>query len=88
LMGGSYVAKLDGTRAPYSGNPQYDSVSVTRVNARTLEESDLKDGKVVQKRRWSMGADNNTTHARFDDTHGHIQEQTGHRVVTPAGATG
>jgi hypothetical protein len=80
LMGGSYVAKLDGTQAPYTGNPQYDMVSVKLVNARTLEESDLKDGKVMQKRRWSMGADNNTVHARFDDTQGHIQEQTGHRV--------
>jgi len=50
------------------------------VNAATLEESDLKDGKVVQKRRWSMGADNNTIQARFDDTQGHIQEHTAHRV--------
>jgi hypothetical protein len=80
LMGGSYLAKLDGTQAAYNGNPQYDMVSVRQVNPKTLEESDLKDGKVVQKRRWSMGADNNTIHARFDDTQGHIQEQNGHRV--------
>ena len=80
LMGGSYVAKLDGTRTAYIGNPQFDMVSVKLINPKTLEESDLKDGKVVQKRRWTMGADNNTIHARFDDTQGHIQEQTGHRV--------
>jgi hypothetical protein len=79
-MGGAYVAKLDGTQAAYTGNPQYDMVSVKQVNPRMLEESDLKNGKVVQKRRWSMGADNNTIHARFDDTQGHIQEQNGHRV--------
>jgi hypothetical protein len=80
LMGGSYLAKLDGTQAAYTGNPQYDMVSVKLVDAKTLEESDLKDGKVVQKRRWSLGTDDNTIHARFDDTQGHIQEQTGHRV--------
>jgi hypothetical protein len=80
LMGGSYVAKLDGTQTAYAGNPQFDRVSVKLVNARTLDETDLKDGKVAQKRRWSMGADNNTIHARFDDTQGHIQEHTARRV--------
>jgi hypothetical protein len=80
LMGGSYSAKLDGTEAPYNGNPQYTAVRIKLINSRTIEESDLNGGKVVQIRRWSMAADNNTIHARFDDTQGHVQEQTGHRV--------
>ena len=79
-MGGSYSAKFDGTPAPFNGNPQYNTVALKVVNSKTLEESDSKDGKVMQVRRWSLGADNNTLHARFDDTQGHVQEQTGHRV--------
>jgi hypothetical protein len=80
LMGGSFTAKLDGTAAPYNGNPQYNAVSLKLINSRTIEESDLKDGKVAQIRRWTLAADNNTVHARFDDTQGHVQQQDGHRV--------
>lgn len=46
----------------------------------TIEESDLKDGKVVKISRWALAPDGQTIHARFDDTHGHIQEQDGHKV--------
>jgi hypothetical protein len=35
---------------------------------------------VAQKRRWSLGADGNSIHARLDDMQGHVQEQTAHRV--------
>jgi hypothetical protein len=80
LMGGFFSAKLDGTEAPYNGNPQYTAVSLKLINSRTLEESDLNGGKVAQIRRWTLGADNNSIHVRFDDTQGHVQEQTGHRV--------
>jgi hypothetical protein len=79
-MGGAYAAKLDGTRAPYAGNPRFDAVSIKLVDPKTIEESDLQDGKVAQKRRWSLGADGNSIHATFDDMQGHVQEQTGHRV--------
>ena len=46
----------------------------------TDEESDRKGGKVVKISRWSIGPDGKTLHARFDDTHGRVQEQTGHKV--------
>ena len=79
-MGGSYSARLDGTEAAYTGNPQYTAVRLKQINSRTIEESDLNGGKVMQVRRWNIGPDGNTLYARFDDTHGHVQEQTGHRV--------
>ena len=46
----------------------------------TIEESDKKDGVIVQINRWSIDPEGTSIHARFDDTHGHIQEQTGHKV--------
>jgi hypothetical protein len=40
----------------------------------------LKDAQVVKISRWTVGPDGKTMHARFDDTHGHIQEEDGHKI--------
>jgi len=47
---------------------------------RSFEESDKNDGKVVKNCTWSGDADGKTMHARFDDLHGRIQKQTGHKI--------
>src|SRR5712692_6703508 len=46
-MGPSYSAKLDGTDAPYHGDPGTTSVSVKLLDKNTLEETDKRDGKVI-----------------------------------------
>ena len=79
-MGRSFEAKLDGTDAPYKGSPEFTSVSIKLINPNTLEESDKNDGKVVKICTWSVDADGKTMHARFDDLHGRIQKQTGHKI--------
>jgi hypothetical protein len=79
-MGRSFTAKFDGTPAPYKGSDEFNGVSLKLIDARTIEESDLSDGEVVKISRWALSPDGQTIHARFDDTHGHIQEQDGHRV--------
>jgi hypothetical protein len=58
----------------------FDGVSLKLIDQRTIEESDLHDGNVLKISRWALSPDGQTIHARFDDTHGHIQEQDGHRV--------
>ena len=80
LMGRSFSAKLDGTRAPFHGSSDFNGVSLKVIDANTIEESDLKDGKVVKISRWTVGPDGKTMHARFDDTHGHIQNEDGHKI--------
>jgi hypothetical protein len=79
-MGRSFQAKLNGTNAPYKGSPEYNSVVVKRINANTIEESDQKDGTVVKVCTWTLEPDGKTLHVRFDDLHGRIQEQTGHKL--------
>lgn len=79
-FGRSFSAKLDGTEAPYRGDPEFTGVSVRMINSRTIQESDLKDGKVVKIDTWTVRPDGKTMHVRFDDTKGHIQEQDGRRV--------
>jgi hypothetical protein len=79
-MGRSFRAKLDGTDAPYRGDSEFTAVSVRTIDPRTIEESDKTAGKVVKISRWTVDPDGKTMHARFDDTHGHIQQQTGHKL--------
>jgi hypothetical protein len=79
-MGRSFSAKFDGTPAPYKGSDEFNGVSLKLIDERTIEESDLNNGKVVKISRWALAPDGQSMHARFDDTHGHIQEQDGHKV--------
>ncbi len=79
-MGRSFSAKLDGTEAPYNGSDEFTSVTLKSVDSHTIEESDRSNGQVVKISRWTVDPDGKTMHVRFDDTHGHVQEQTGHKV--------
>lgn len=79
-MGRSFAAKLDGTEAPYKGSDEFSSVSLKIIDSHTIEESDEREGKVVKISRWSVDPDGRTMHVRFDNTHGSVQEQTGHKV--------
>jgi hypothetical protein len=65
--GSSYSAKLDGTDAPYSGDPGVTSVSVREVGARSFEETDKRDGKAVTVWRWQFDADGKTARVRMKD---------------------
>lgn len=79
-FGRSFSAKLDGTEAPFKGDPEFSGVSLRMINSHTIQETDLKDGKAVKIATWTVRPDGKTMHVRFDDTKGHIQEQDGHRV--------
>jgi hypothetical protein len=79
-MGRSFSVRLDGSDAPYSGSPEFTSVSVKQLDSHTLEEQDKREGHVVKITRWAVDPDGRTIHARFDDTHGRVQEQAGHKV--------
>jgi hypothetical protein len=79
-MGRSFSAKLNGTEAPYEGSDEFNGVSLKMIDDHTIEETGKKGGKVVKVSTWSVGPDGTTMHVRFDDTHGHVQEQTGRKV--------
>jgi hypothetical protein len=53
-IGQSYAAKLDGTDAPYKGDPVISSVSVRRLSKGTFEETEKRDGKAVSVRRMML----------------------------------
>src|SRR5437660_6469231 len=69
--GQSYTAKLDGTDAPYKGDPGTNGVSVKRVNKNTIEETDKRDGSVISVVRITVAPDGKTmTLAVNDKLHG------------------
>jgi len=65
--GQSYTAKLDGTEAPYKGDPGTTSVSVKKVNKNTLEETDKRDGKVIAVARITVSADGKSLAVAVED---------------------
>jgi hypothetical protein len=58
--GQSYTAKLDGTDAPYKGDPGTTTVSVKMLGKDTVEETDKRDGKVISISKITVSADGKT----------------------------
>jgi len=79
-LGRSYTARVDGTIAPYLGDPRFTGVSVRQIDERTIEESNLSGDAVVQVTTWHVDPDGQTMHVRFDDRHGHFMEQAGYKI--------
>lgn len=55
--GQSYTAKLGGGEAPYKGDPGTTSVSLKKINDRTIQETDMRDGKVISVALITVSAD-------------------------------
>jgi len=55
--GESYTAKLDGKEYAVKGAYGYDSVSLKRVDDRTIEETDKRDGKTVTVTKITVSPD-------------------------------
>lgn len=67
LTGQSYTAKLDGTEAPYKGDPGTTSVSVKRIDKNTIEETDKREGKVIAVLRLTVSSDGKSMTAEVND---------------------
>jgi hypothetical protein len=65
--GQSYTAKLDGTDAPYKGDPGTTSVSVKQMDKNTIEETDKRDGKVIGVGRMTVAPDGKSMTVAFTD---------------------
>lgn len=75
--GQSYTAKMDGTDSPYKGDPGTTSVSVKKVDKNTMEETDKRDGKVINVARMTLSADGKTMTVKAEDKlHGTSSEIT------------
>jgi hypothetical protein len=78
--GQTYTAKLDGTDAPYKGDPGTSSVSVKRLDKNTIEETDKRDGKVIGIYRMTVAPDGKTmTIAVTDKLRGTTSQSVGEK---------
>ncbi|WP_239308977.1 hypothetical protein [Rhodanobacter sp. FDAARGOS 1247] len=69
--GESYTAKMDGSDAPYNGDPGTTSVSVVKLGKHVVQETSKRDGKVVSVAKMTISADGKSmTIAINDKLHG------------------
>jgi hypothetical protein len=69
--GQNYKARLDGTDAPYLGDPGTTSVSVKKKGPNTIEEADKRNGTVIGVTVMTVSADGKTMKiANEDKLHG------------------
>lgn len=65
--GQSYTARLDGTEAPFHGDPGVTSVSVTKAGPHSFVETDKRDGKTVSVDRMTIHPDGRTMDVAIDN---------------------
>jgi hypothetical protein len=65
--GQSYTAKLNGTDAPYRGDPDTNSVALKRIDKSTIEETDKLNGKVVSVTRLAVSSDGKSMTVSMND---------------------
>ena len=65
--GQSYTAKLDGTDAPFKGDPGTTSVSAKMVGKDTYEETLKRNGKVITVNKATISADGKTLNLVSED---------------------
>jgi hypothetical protein len=65
--GDSYSAKFDGKDYPYKGDPGTTSVSLKKIDANTVEETDKRNGKVISIARMMVDPDGKTMKITVDD---------------------
>jgi hypothetical protein len=66
--GQSYTAKMDGTEAPYKGDPGLTTVTVKMAGARTIVETDMRNGKVIGVFRGTVSNSGDTLAASYHDS--------------------
>jgi hypothetical protein len=84
--GENYTAKADGKDYPYKGDPGTTSVVLKKIDNRTLEETDKRNGKVISVTRMVVSADGKTMNFSIDDKlHHQVWKWEAEKQETAAG---
>jgi hypothetical protein len=65
--GQSFSAPLDGKDSPFLGDPGQTSISMKRIDDRTIDETDRRDGKVIGTSHLTLSADGRTMSVAWHD---------------------
>ena len=66
-LGERYTAKFDGNFYPVEDDPGHTMVSAKLLDARTVELTSKRNGKIVSVSRLSVAPDGNSIHAAFEN---------------------
>ncbi|HVP62935.1 MAG TPA: hypothetical protein VMT11_20435 [Myxococcaceae bacterium] len=69
--GQSYTAKFDGKEVPVAGDPGGTTVSLKKVKANTIVETDKRKGKVVEVDTMTVAADGKSMKVEWDGKQSH-----------------
>jgi hypothetical protein len=67
LTGQSFTAKMDGTEAPYKGDPGITTVSVKAIGKHTILETDKRGSKIIDTLRSTVSMDGKSMSVAYDD---------------------
>ena len=67
VFGMTYDAKFDGKDYPVKGDPGATTISLTRINERSFDETSKRDGKVVSVTRVTVSADGKTLSVKSEN---------------------
>jgi hypothetical protein len=65
--GQTYTAKMNGPEAPMQGDPGITTVSVKAMGKNTIEETDMRDGKVIGVAKSTVAGDGKTMHIEYEN---------------------
>jgi hypothetical protein len=65
--GQSFTAKLDGTEAPFMGDPGQTSVSMKKTGPDSIEETDKRDTKIISTSKLTVAPGGKTMSITVDD---------------------
>lgn len=65
--GQKYTAKMDGTEAPFSGDPGLTAVSVKKISANEIQETDKRGSKVMSVQTMTVSSDGKKIHVVFQN---------------------
>lgn len=66
--GQTYTANMNGTEAPFKGDPGTTSVTVKKMGARTMMETDMRNGKVLDTLTSTVSKSGTTMHVSYYDS--------------------
>jgi hypothetical protein len=65
--GDSFTAKFDGKEYPFKKDPGITSVSLKTIDENTIEETDIRKGKVITVARMTVDPDGKTMRVTVED---------------------
>ena len=77
-IGQSYSAKLDGTEAPYNGDPGQSTIAMKKVSTTVYTETDKRGSKIISVEKFTISADGKTATVKWTDM---LHGNSGHYVM-------